>query len=274
MGMEKISLSSLVLSHHMFSKKNKSLFYRAWLRLIFAYFVSFALSFIAGIVFILILKVDPETILEISTKRLSIAFPVFETGAAIGIDVGLLLFVWNSLGAVFTISFLYTATLFNPHNISLPPQTLRKAFCGSKRMKALCFLPGCLKIEAESLRRLYVWLMVPWLGMILLGIESGLTVSTSTHIFGSYFIGFVSLIPHGIIEIPSIALAGAVAFSAHILIKEKARGNMTAEIFITVESYRKEVPLQRIILIVISCLFIAGLVEGHVTQRLLDSLLK
>ena len=141
-------------------------------------------------------------------------------------------------------------------------------------MKILCFLPGCLKIEEESLRRLYVWLMIPWLGMILLGIESGLTVSTSTYIFGSYFIGFVSLIPHGIVEIPTISFAGAVAFSAHLLIKEKARGNMTGEIFEKVESYKNEVPLQKIILVVISCLLIAGLVEGHITQKIIDTLLK
>ena len=258
----------------MFNQNNKSLFYNAWARLIFAYLVSFALSFAAGIFFILILRISPETIFEISTKRLSYAFPVFETGVKLGIDEGILLFVWNTLGSLITISFLYTATLFNPHNISLFPQSIRKVFCGRRRMKILCFLPGCLKIEEESLRRLYVWLMIPWLGMILLGIESGMTVSTSTYIFGSYFIGFVSLIPHGIIEIPTISFAGAVTFSAHLLIKEKARGNMTGEIFEKVKNYKNEVPLQTIILIVIVCLLIAALVEGHITQKILDTLVQ
>lgn len=250
---------------------NKSLFYSAWIKLIFAYLISFALSFATGIFFIIILRTAPETIFEISTKRLSYAFPFFETGAGLGIDEGILLFFWNALASLITISFAYTAPLFNPHNISLFPQSIRKVFCGGKRMKILCFLPGCLKIEEESIRRLYVWLMIPWLGMILLGIESGLTVSTSTYIFGSYFIGFVSLIPHGIIEIPTISFAGAVTFSVHLLIKEKAKGNMTGEIFENVESYKNEVPLQKIILIVICCLLVAGLVEGHITQKILDT---
>lgn len=258
----------------MFNKNNKSLFYNAWARLIFAYFVSFALSFAVGIFFIKILRIAPETIFEISTKRLSYVFPVFEKGEELGIDRGILLFFWNTLGSLVTISFLYTAPLLNPQNISLFPQSIRKVFCGRKRMKILCFLPGCLKIEEESLRRLYVLLMIPWLGMILLGIESGLTVSTSTYIFGSYFISFVSLIPHGMIEIPTISLAGAVTFSAHLLIKEKAKGNLIGEIFGNVERYTNEVPLQKIILIVIFCLLIAGLVEGHITQKILDSLLK
>lgn len=257
----------------MLDKNTKSLFLNGWTRLIFAYLISFALSFAVGIFFIKILKTSPETLFEISTKRLSYAFPVFQTGAKLGVDEGILLFIWNSMGALITISFLYTASLFNPHNIALFPQSIRKAFCGKKRMKLFCFLPGCQKITEESLRRVYVWLMVPLLGMILLGTESGLTVSTSSYIFGSYFTGFVSLIPHGIIEIPTIALAGAVTFSAHLLIKEKARENMTAEIFEDVERYKTEIPLQKIVLIVILCLFFAGLVEGHLTQKLFDALL-
>ncbi len=89
-------------------------------------------------------------------------------------------------------------------------------------MKALCYLPGCLRIEEESIRRLYVWLSIPLLGIILLGAECGFIVSTAAYITGSYFIGFVAFLPHGIIEIPAITLAGAVAFSAHILMKEDA----------------------------------------------------
>ncbi len=265
--------SNLQFLKYMFNKTDKSLFLSGWTKLILAYFVSFALSFAVGIFFINVLKTAPETLFEVSTKRLSYAFPLFQTGTELGFDEGILLFIWNSMGSLITISFLYTASFFNPRNISLFPQNIRKAFCGKRRMKLFCFLPGCQKIEEEPLRRVYVWLLVPWLGMILLGSESGLTVSTSSYIFGSYFIGFVSLIPHGIIEIPTIALAGAVTFSAHLLIKEKARGNMTAEIFKDIERYKNEIPLQKIILIVILCLFFAGLVEGHLTQKLFDALL-
>ncbi len=257
----------------MFGGNNKYLFFTAWKRLIFAYLISFAVSFVTGVFFISILKIAPEAIFEASTKRLSYVFPIFETGAKMGIDTGILLFCWNTLASLFTISFLYTAALFNPHNISLFPQILRKVFCGRKRMKLLCFLPGCLRIEEESLRRVYVWLMVPWLGMILLGIESGMTVSTSTHIFGSYLVGFVSLIPHGIIEIPTISFAGAVAFSAHLLIKEKALTDKPLEIFEYIEKFKNEAPLTLIVSAVAFFLLIAGLVEAHVTQRILDFLI-
>jgi len=257
----------------MFDDNSKSLFYRAWTKLILAYLASFALSFMVGIFLIKILKTPPEALFEISTRRLSFAFPVFETGSSLGIDQGVLLFIWNSLGSLVTISFLYTAALFNPRDISLFPKTLRKALCGKNKMKLLCFLPGCRAIENEPIRRLYVWLMVPWLGMLLLGMESGLTVSTSAGIFGSYLAGFISLLPHGVIEIPAIAFGGAAAFGAHLLVRKNIGEKGTAEIFEEVERYKEGISPAKIILIVISSLLVAGLIEGHLTEMILDSLL-
>ena len=257
----------------MLCKKNKFLFYSAWAKLIFAYLVSFAISFIVGLFFISILQISPETIFEISTKRVSYAATFFETAASLGIDQGILLFIWNTIAALVTISFLYTSQFFNPYNKSLFPQNIRKIFLGTKRMKILCYLPGCSKIEEEPLRRLFVWLMIPYLGMILLGLESGMTVSTSTYFFGSYFIGFISFIPHGILEIPTITFAGATTFTAHLLIKDKVQKNTTTQIFEDVEMYKNDVPLKKIILIITSCLLIAGLIEGHITQKILNTLL-
>ena len=257
----------------MLCQKNKSLFYTAWVKLIFAYLSSFAISFIVGLFFISILQISPETIFEISTKRVSYAATVFTTAARIGIDQGILLFIWNTFAALVTISFLYTSSLFNPHNKSLFPQSIRKIFLGTKRMKILCYLPGCSKIEEEPLRRLFVWLMIPYLGIILLGLESGLTISTSTYVFGSYFIGFISFIPHGILEIPTITFAGATTFSAHLLIKDKIQKDTTNQIFEDVEIFKNEVALKKTILIIMFCLLIAGLIEGHITQKILNTLL-
>lgn len=246
-----------------------ALFYSAWRRLIVAYLLSFGLSFVCGILFIEIFRVAPETLFEISTKRLSYAVPVFDFGAKLGIDNGIVLFAWNGLGALATISMLYAAPLFNPDNLSLFPQTIRRAFCGTRKMKLLCFLPGCSVIEEEAHRRVYVWLMVPWLGMILLGVESGLTVSTSAHLFGSYVMGIVSLIPHGVVEIPAISFAGAVTFAAHLLVRKHGGGERDGALFAELENYKRKVPLQKCVPVVLLFLLIAGLVEGHVTLGIL-----
>ncbi|MBC2744929.1 MAG: stage II sporulation protein M [Desulfosarcina sp.] len=250
-------------------KTNQSLLYAAWKKLIVAYVLSFAISFIAGTLLVKIGHIKPESLYEISTKRLSYALPVFDMGSRHGIDIGILLFIWNAIGALITLSFIYTATLFDQHHIGLSPQGVRKIFCGKTRMKIFCYLPGCTRIEEESLRRLYVWVMVPLLGIILLGIESGLSVSTATYIFGSFFSAIIALLPHGLIEIPTLALAGAVTYSAHLLIKEQARSNMTCAVFQQIEKHRNAMPIMKIALLVIGCLFLAGWVEAHVTQRIL-----
>lgn len=260
--------------------RNKGLFdiktyflYKAWKTLIIAYLTASALSLLAGYVLINFFNLEPAIIQGISSKRISYAFPVIDQGLKLGLDLGVLLFIWNSLAALATMSFVYTAQFFNPENVSLFPQAVRKVFCGKSKMRVLCLLPGCLEIKVESHRRLYVWLMIPLLGMILLGLETGLSVSTSTFTFGSMMVGILSFLPHGIIEIPSIALAGAVAFSAQLRLKETIRTHSTGDVFDLTRAYASSMPVSQIASIVIASLFVAGLVEAHVTRNILNHLL-
>ena len=250
-------------------KTTQPLLFLAWKKLIVTYLLALAIGLVAGTLLVKIGHIQPERIFDLSTKRLSYALPVLDMGARHGIDMGVMLFIWNSIGALITLSFIYTAALFNPYHIGLSPKGVRKLFCGKARMKIFCYLPGCAEIEEESLRRVYVWVMVPLLGIILLGIESGLSVATATFIFESFFSAVIALLPHGLIEIPTLALAGAVTYSTHLLIKEQARNNMIREVFLQVEMHRKALPIIKIALCVIGCLFVAGWVEAHVTQRIL-----
>ena len=245
------------------------LLYAAWKRLVLAYLISLICGMAAGSALLNFAHVPPGALFELSTKRLSYAMPVMEAGAAAGIDGGILLFLWNCAGALATISFIYLAGLFNPLKISMRPRVLRKLFCHPAPMKLLCFLPGCLKIEAESLRRLYVWLMVPMIGVILLGTETGLSASTSKLIFGSFQVGILSLAPHGIIEIPAFALAGAVAYSGHLWVKSREPGNQIGRIFGDLETYRRTLPIKKIALCVTGGLLIAAMIEAHLTPMLI-----
>lgn len=231
---------------------------------------TYTASLLTGIVLMNTIDISPTTIFEMSTRRLAYAMPIMDMGTNAGIDGGIMLFIWNTIGALVAISFTYTARLFNPLEKSKSPVVVRNFFCSPPRMKLLCFLPGCMKITEESVRRLYVWLLVPYIGMILLGIEVGFTASTAKYIFGSYVTGFISLLPHGLIEIPAIALAGAVTYSAHLMIKPHAHDSKFSDIFQSVKKHGHEVPLKKVVLAVVICLLIAGLIEAHVTQPLLD----
>ncbi|MFZ2630036.1 MAG: stage II sporulation protein M [Desulfosalsimonadaceae bacterium] len=254
--------------------EDRALLLRAWKRLIIAWLAAFAASLAVGFCLIYGFRIAPEKLLALSTQRLAVAGAVIAKGLQLGIDSGLLLFVWNISGALATLSFIYTASLINPSNVDRFPRMLRKALCGQKPMKALCYLPGCAKMTDEPLRRLHVWLMVPLLGTLLLGLECGLIVSAVTRISGSFVVGVVSLLPHGIIEIPAFALAGAIPFSAHLFVKHTA-GNQAAEaVFDQVDAFRRRLPVRRVVWLVIISLLIAGLIEGHITPFFLDYLKK
>ena len=253
-------------------KTARSYYFNAWKKLILAYLLSALVGFSVGMLLVKWTSIPPERIYEASTKRLSYAVPVFEHGMRKGADLGALLFVWNVLGALATLSFVYTASLFNPEHCQTPPRWLRRLFCGNARMKLLCYLPGCARIEAESLRRVYVWMMVPLLGFILLGLESGLQVAMITVRLGSFLRAVISLLPHGLIEIPTFALAGAAAYSAHLYIGADVQGSPPGAVFRQIAFHRRSLPMRVIAASVIGGLLIAGLIEGHVTPRLMQML--
>lgn len=254
---------------HTLNKDHGPLLSASWRILLLAFFLAFAVSFTAGIILITLFGISPEAIYQLSSKRISHVIPLLETGVKAGIDPGLLIFLWNALGALATISFIHTATLFDPRKISLFPRGVRKMFRGRTRMKIFCFLPGCRPIADESLRRLYVWLMVPLLGMILLGVETGFSVATTTFLFDSVARAFLSLLPHGIIEIPAFALAGAVSFSAHLVMRQSIPESGTDEVFARLEAYRNQLPIMVIGGTVLLGLMAAGLIEARVTGTLM-----
>jgi uncharacterized membrane protein SpoIIM required for sporulation len=250
---------------------NQALIWTAWKKLMAAYGISLGCSLAAGSLLVYGLGISAETVFEASTKRLSYAMPVFDAGTSAGIDSGMLIFFWNGMGALVTISFLYSARLLDPGELDRPPRGLRKLFCGASNMRLLCFLPGCSQIGFESTRRLYVWLMIPILSLILLGIESGLSLATAKEVFGSYRVGIVSMLPHGILEIPTFSLAGAVTYSAHLMVRQTVYTEAPTAVFQRLHQYRTQLPVSKIALLVALALLAAGLIEAHVTHLLIEA---
>lgn len=248
--------------------------YKAWIRLLAAYLIAFALSLVIGLAMMRVFEIDPMNLFAVSTKRISYVSPLLEFGSSLGINPGIFLFIWNTSGALITLSFIHTAAWLNPNDIHQFPRLIRKICCGKKPMKILCYLPGCLSIKQESLRRLYVWLMIPLPGMILLGLESGFTASAVSWMSGSFYSGIIPLLPHGIIEIPALCLAGAIPFSAHLLIKFPARSLNDQILFNRVAAYKKQIPMAAIVFLVVLFLLIAGLIEANFTMKLVESLSK
>ena len=75
--------------------KNNAILLKAWKKLLLAYVGATLLSLLVGYGLIHIFSLEPENIHAISSKRISYAFPVLAFGVSMGIDLGLLLFVWK-----------------------------------------------------------------------------------------------------------------------------------------------------------------------------------
>ena len=75
----------------MFSTKNKTLFYRAWRRLLVVYLLAAFLGFAAGVLLTEIVGVTPEKVVGFSTKRIAYVFPVLQSATELGMDLGIVL---------------------------------------------------------------------------------------------------------------------------------------------------------------------------------------
>lgn len=248
----------------------KAHLFRAWKILLLAYVAALTGSLVAGAVMIYGLGVSAEAVFEASTRRIAIAMPVFDAGGAAGIDSGVLIFAWNAAGALVIISFVYSASLLDPDRADCWPRMVRKLFCGRSEMRLFRLLPGCARIASEPVRRLYVWLMVPLLSVILLGVENGFSLAATGRVFGSLWTGVVTMIPHGVLEIPTFALAGAVTYSAQLAIRSVAYSEAPAAAFERLRQHRSQLAIPAIAAAVIVALMAAGFIEAHITQVLLS----
>lgn len=245
------------------------LFYTAWKKLIAAYLVTTMAGFGVGTLLVESGLVRPEILFGASTQRIASVVPLFEAGARAGIDLGVLLFVWNLLAALAALSFVYTAGLFNPDQMQTPPRRIRAIFCGTRKMKLLCYLPGCPAIGEESLRRVFVWTLIPLLGLLLLGIESGLQIAVITMRSGSFLAAVAAFLPHGVVEIPAFALAGAVSYAGHLMIQKSVLSDPPAMVFEQLDTYRRKFPASRIIVAAVAGLLLSGAIEAHITPVLM-----
>lgn len=252
----------------------KSILLTGWKQLLKMYLAALSSGIALGFFLIKLLHVPPELVFQLSSGRVSHVVTVFDAGMRLGIDQGVLIFTWNVLAALVSMGFFFCFHLFDPLKYQNPPRFLRKIIRGQKPMTLLCYLPGCRTIDSENIRRLYVWLMIPLLGVLMLGLESGMLMTVGSDSLKDLFFSFLTFLPHGIIEIPAFTLAGAVTYAGHLLVKEEVRKLGEGEIFLRLNRYQQSLQPLLIASVVTVMLFGAAMIEAHVTTRLAQYLFR
>ncbi len=89
---------------------NKSLLFTGWKQLLKMYLAALSSGVVLGLLLIQVFHVPAEIVFRFSSSRVAHAATVFDAGVAMGIDQGVLIFVWNVSAALVSMGFF----LFSP----------------------------------------------------------------------------------------------------------------------------------------------------------------
>jgi hypothetical protein len=221
------------------------------------------LSYLSVVWLIEIGLLQPTRALETATAGIRhVGYPLLAYGAQLGVEEALLIFLSNLLVAVLLVSALSLAAHGVPRRISSRfPRLVRKAW-HSSHMDVLRLVPGCCDISDPQLRLTYFCLFViPMVSMVFFGVMIGCMLASGQYVFGSLATVLALVVPHGILEVPMIVLAAAIPFSAYLLVQKGVASSLPNGVLHEINRFRSCYPLQICLIVVISLLWVAGVVE-------------
>jgi hypothetical protein len=244
----------------------------AWGRLLI---VLAAVWVAAYLLFLGIFSVTPlnaEGVLHVASGGVrNVSLPIVEAGMKRGVPMGLMLFAVNFSVSVVFILLLVASPLLDPEAKEKFPSYLRKMVTRNTAMDKplfwlLGFLPSFRELGHEDLRAVTVWLNVaPAAAMIILGIELGAVTAAVQKLSGSLLYSGAMLLPHCVVELPALCLAGSLPFGAYRSLREQARNGAVTEFFAAVrEMIRLRGTRLRIALVPV-LLLLAGVIESEIT---------
>ncbi len=244
----------------------------AWGRLLILLAVSWVAAYL---LFLGILGLAPgsaESMLHVASGGVrNVSLPIVEAGMERGLPMGLMLFAVNFSVSVVFILLLVAAPLLDPEATGEFPSLLRKMVTKKTAMdkplfRVLGFLPSFRELGHEDLRAVAVWLNVaPGAAMIILGIELGAVTAAVQKLSGSLLYAGAILLPHCVVELPALCLAGSLPLGAYRSLREQARNGAVTEFFTSIrEMIRLRGTRMRIVLVPV-LLLLAALIESEVT---------
>jgi hypothetical protein len=244
----------------------------AWGRLLLILMISWVAAYplILGLIFVA--AADPGDVLGIATGGVRhVSIPIVEAGVERGVPVGLMFFVVNFSVSIVFILLLLASPLLDPTAKDRFPSLLRRMLTRTTTMDrplfwVLGFLPSFKNLGDENLRPVTVWLNVaPAAAMIVLGIELG-AVTAAVHLRDGDLLWAVALLlPHCVVELPALCLAGSLPFGAYRSLRELARDGAVAEFFEAIRSIVRT-HQTRIRIVCVPCLLlVAGIIESKIT---------
>ncbi len=241
--------------------------FQAWRALMGRLLLATLLSYLAVMWLVEVGLLRPTRTLGAATSGIRhVGRPLLAYGTRLGIEETLLIFLSNLLVALLIASALSLAAHGVPGQISSRfPLWARKAR-HDPHPDVLQLLPGCCNIPDPQLRLTYFCLFViPVVSMVYFGVMIGCMVASGQYVFGSLAEVLVMILPHGVLEVPMIVLAAAIPFSGYLLVKKGVASHWPKGVLCEINRFRSCYPLQLCLMVVISFLWVAGVVEAIYT---------
>ena len=245
---------------------------QAWARLIvmlvvamvFAYALFWGLA-AAGLI-------NPESALKAASVGVrNVSLPLVHAGAERGIDPSIVIFGVNSVAAAVMAMLLFAAPLIDPNVKSGFPRLVRGLLTKEDPIDRAMFrllraAPSFRAVGVKELRPLYVWLrLIPPCVMVALGFEIGTIWAAAAEILQSFRVSTATLMPHGLFEIPALALAGALPYGAYRAVRGDMEAGRSAEVFAAIRRAIRSRAVWGRVAGVVVLLIVAAWVEIHVT---------
>lgn len=242
-----------------------------WKRQLLYWLVSFVVGLVVCLFLVFVLRVRPRQILS-ATGGYGGLRPYHEAALKAGLDIGLLIVINNCIASLVPLLCLLYVLLLDPDRASQFPSGLRRYLIreSSKESKLEVRLLGVFKkaraIPVALLHSVYVFLdLLPRVPIILIGLLLGTYAALTYAMLGSFLIFILLVAPHSILEIPGLALGGALVRTGYHMVHEDAMRGETAAVFEKLRAYSRARAFRVGILVVIVLLTFAGMIEGHVT---------
>ncbi|MDH3997214.1 MAG: stage II sporulation protein M [Desulfuromonadales bacterium] len=244
-------------------------FVRAWKWLLAYLFIATSVGYFSTLILSGWGVAKPETILRATTAGIRhVGLPILTQGVSFGIDRGIMIFLCNVTVALLIIAVVYWTRLLNPYNHKKPFLKLRQHLQKDRSAERLRKLPAFAKISSSQLRLTSFLLLVsPFVATIMLGLMAGTLLGTVHKISASPMLAMAYILPHGIPEITALLLACSIPLATWLAIRPVIDNECPASAFRRIDRVVASKPFQQRIKMVVTLLLIAGIIEAHLTIK-------
>ncbi len=247
---------------------------RAWKWLLAHLIIAASISYLCTLLVAGMGLMKPATILKTTTFGMPhVGGLVVNQGVSFGVDEGIMIFFCNLSVALLIVAIVYWTRLLNPHNQSRTFSRLRRHLQNDRSAERLLKISPFAEIRSSQLRlTAFLLLGAPYIATIALGLIAGTLLGIVHAQSSSPLIALAYIMPHGIPEIAALLLACSIPVGTWMTIRPVVGNECTSEAFQRIDSVLASQQLQQNLKMIINLLLIAGLVESHITLKVVAML--